>query len=150
MPARCAIGNSARSRLECAIVAECSRTLDPQRRGEPDEDDERPDHHVEDEVVGRGHHGEAHRGRHADREHAHEHLPGRPEDDDPDEQVPAEVQAGHRRVLIRQLRGLQRAVGGRLLRDGVHEAEVEKARRCHREEGEEEEADRAGDEDGVP
>ena len=69
--------------------------------------------------------------------------------DDADDDVPAEVQAGEGRVLVRQPWRLERAICVRLLGDGVHQAEIEHPRWRHGEEGEEEEPDRAGDDESV-
>ena len=49
------------------------------------------------------------------------------EQDDRDEQVPADVQARKRRVLVRERRRLQRAVAVRVLRDRVHETDRQRA-----------------------
>lgn len=70
----------------------------------------------------------------------------RPEQADPEQQVPARVQARERRELVGQARRLERAVRVGALRHGVDQAEPDEPRRCKREQAEEQEADAAGDE----
>jgi hypothetical protein len=73
----------------------------------------------------------------------------RHEEDDPDGEVPPDMQARKCGVLVREAGRLKRAVGVRLIRDGVGEANVEQSRRCNRHEREEEEADSARDEERI-
>jgi hypothetical protein len=124
--------------------------LEEARRGEPDEHDGRAQDDVEDEVVGRRDHRERHRGGHADREQADDEPGREPEHHDPDEQVPAEVEAREGRVLVRERRRLEPAVGGRPLDDRVDEARSEQPGRRHGKQREEQEPDRGREEDRVP
>jgi hypothetical protein len=131
---------------------ECSRRFAPLDRegdAEPDEDHRGARRHVDDEVVRGRDDGERHRQRRGDGERARGEARRRREHDDPDEQVPAHVQARERRVLVGQPRRLERPVCVRLLGDGVYQPEGEQARRRDREEREEEEPERAGHEEGV-
>jgi hypothetical protein len=80
---------------------------------------------VEHEVVSRHDNGERHGDRHRERESADGELPVRREQDDADEQVPAEVEAGERRVLVRQLGGLERPVRGRPFEHSVGQPDIE-------------------------
>jgi hypothetical protein len=105
--------------------------------------------HVDQEVVGRDDDRERHRERRHDGEDARREPRRGREDDDPDEEVPAHVQAREGRVLVRQPRRLQRAVGVRLLGDGVDELQRQQPGRGDREEREEEEAERARHEERV-
>jgi hypothetical protein len=116
---------------------------------EADEHDRGATHHVDQEVVGRDDDRDRHRERRDDGDDTRRQPRRGGKEHDPDEQVPAHVQAREGRVLVRQPRRLQRAVGVRLLGDGVDELERQQPRRGDGEEREEEEAERARHEERV-
>jgi hypothetical protein len=118
--------------------------LEENRDREPDEHDDDASGDVDHEVVRRRHDRERHRNRKREGRHTHREACHRRHEHDPDEQVPAGVQARERRVLVREARRLQRSVGVGALRDRVDEPDVEQARRRDGEEREKEEADQAG------
>jgi hypothetical protein len=118
---------------------------DEQRR----QHDQRPGHDVEHEMVGRRHDGERHRDRHQDGERPQRPVRARAEDDDADEQVPADVEAGHGGVLVDKRRGEQLAIAGRTARHDVDERKIGEARRRDREQREDDEPHEAGDQAGV-
>ena len=95
-------------------------------------------------MVRRGDDRERHRNRQRDGHEAQREARHGHQEHDPDEEVPAGVQARQRRVLIRQARRLERAVGVGALRDRVDQPDVEQPRRRDGEQRKEEEADQAG------
>lgn len=100
-------------------------------------------------MVGRRDDREAHREWPDDGEQANGEVRPREDEHDPDDDVPTEVQAGERCVLVRQAGRLEGPVRARLVRDRIDQCCVDKPRRGDREEGEEEEPDRTGDEQRV-
>jgi hypothetical protein len=133
-------------------VSQCSCGFAPvqrERDGQPDGHDREPAHQVEDKVVGGRDDGEPHRERRDDREHPDGEMCGRQQEDDADDEVPPEVQARERRVLIREAGRLQGAVRARFVRDRVHESEPEQSWWSDGKEGEKEEADPARDEECI-
>ena len=123
--------------------------LEAHRQGERHEHDHRPHDGVDDEVIGGAHGRQGHRRRHEHCEDADGPARRRLEQDDRDEQVPADVQARKRRVLVRERRRLQRAVTVRVLRDRVHETHASEPGRRDRHQGEEREADEARNDHGI-
>ena len=95
-------------------------------------------------MVRRADDGERHRDRQRNGEKPQREARHRHQQDDSDEDVPADVQAGERRVLVREPGRLERAVRVGALRDRVDKPDVEQARRRDGEEREEEKADQAG------
>lgn len=93
---------------------------------------------------------EGHGRRHDHREDPKGEPGGGLEDDDPEEDVPACVEARKGRVLVREGGRLQRPVTARVLGHRVHDGGVGKPRRGHRKGREEDEADQSGDEHRVP
>ena len=116
------------------------------RHREPHEDDHGAGDDVEHEVVRARDDGERHDRRHRDGERADSAVRRRLEEHDPEEQVPAGVQARKRGVLVRQGRRLEGAIPVRVLGHRVHDAGVGHPRGRHRDTREEEEADEPGDE----
>jgi hypothetical protein len=119
------------------------------RNGETDEDDERAQDDVEDVVVRGRDDRERHRHRHGNGERANADPSGGLEEDDPEEEVPAEVEARQRRVLVRQRRRLKRTVAVRVLGHCVHDSWLDESRWGDRNDGEEDESDQAGDDHRV-
>ena len=128
----------------CALSA-----LDRVRDREPHEHDEESRCDVEDEVVGSCHDGEPHGEGRCDREQAYGEVCRGRQEDDADDDVPAEMQAGEGRVLVRQPWRLERAIRVRLLGDGVDQSEFEHPRWRHGEKRKEDESDRSRDDEGV-
>jgi hypothetical protein len=93
--------------------------------GKSDEDDRGASRDVDDEVIRSSDHGERHRERREDRERPDSNVRRRHEQDDSHREVPADVQARERGVLVREAGRLERAVGVRLIRHGVDEAKRE-------------------------
>jgi hypothetical protein len=128
---------------------ECTRA-EKVRRGKTDQDDDRAERDVEDVVVGCGDDGERHGDRHDHGERSHRDPGRRLEEDDSEEEVPAEVQARERGVLVREGGRLQRPVAARVLRHRVHDLRHDEPRRRDRDGGEEDEADQPGDDHRIP
>jgi hypothetical protein len=121
------------------------RAGDQPTGGKTDKHDHEGCEDVDDVVIRRQHDCQSHGQGTQHRERPHPGVPRRAPDSDAGDEVPPEVQAGKRRVLVGEPRRLQCAVGLRVKRDGVRQHRVCKARRRDGEEGEEDEADRTGD-----
>jgi hypothetical protein len=119
--------------------------LDEQRQ----EHERHADHDVDDEVIRRRDHGERHRQRHDDGEEAQRPVPCGTEDDDAHRQVPAGVEARHRRVLVDQVRRKDLAVARRALGDGVQQRQPGQPRRGDGEQREDQEPEQPGQQAGV-
>lgn len=119
-------------------------------RGETHQDDDRAERDVEHVVVRGGDDREGHGDRHANRERPDGNPRRRLEEDDAEQEVPAEVQARERGVLVRERRRLQGPVAARGLRNRVHDLREHEARRRHRDNGKEDESDQPGDDHRVP
>jgi hypothetical protein len=126
----------------CRSIGELGQRQADQYDGRARED-------VHDPMVRRRNDGECHGSRHQYGKGPHDQRSRRAEENDPDEQVPAEVQARYCRVLVREPRRLERPVRVRPAGDRVHQAGIDKPRRRSREEGEEEKADQARDDHRV-
>ena len=130
-------------------VPRCCRSIGELGQRQADQHDGRAREDVDDPMVRRRNDRECHGTRHQYGKRPHDQRSRRAEENDPDEQVPAEVQARHCRVLVREPRRLERPVRVRPAGDRVHQAGIDKPRRRSREEGEEEKADQARDDHGV-
>ncbi len=91
-----------------------------------------------------------------DKRHRHaEYLPATPwrlpVDRDPHQEVPADMQTRHRRVLVREGGRLQHAIGVGTLRHRIDEPWIrQEARRRHRDNHEEDQADQSGQQQRRP
>ena len=130
-------------------VPRSCRSIGELGQRQADQYDGRAREDVDDPMVRRRNDGECHGSRHQYGKRPHDQRSRRAEENDADEQVPAEVQARHCRVLVREPRRLERPVRVRPAGDRVHQAGIDKPRRRSREEGEEEKADQARDDHGV-
>lgn len=150
-PEPCATTNGRVTRTGACVrstTSECT-CRDPGRDGEPDEHDREADDDVDDVVVRGRHNGERHQNRHDHREDPHSNPPRRLEEDDPDQEVPAGVEARERRILVRKRGRLKRAIAVRLGGHGIDERRVDVPRRRDRKRREEGEADRGRDQHRV-
>ena len=130
-------------------VPRCCRSIGELGHRQGDQYDGRAREDVDDPMVRRRNDGECHGGRHHDGKRSHEQRSRRAEENDANEQVPAEMEARHCRVLIREPRRLERTVRVRPAGDRVHQAGVDKPRWRGRKQREEEKADQARDDHGV-
>ena len=89
--------------LVLMLTIECT-TVEEVHGSQPGEHDHDPSHDVDHEVVGGRHDGRHHRQRAGDGKAPEERVARGPEDGDADQDVPAGVEAGHRRVLVDELR----------------------------------------------
>ncbi len=123
--------------------------LQPQRHRPAGEAERGPDQHVEDVVVGRQHRGGAHDDRHEAPDRAQHDRAGGGHQGQADEQVPADVQARQRGVLVDEGRRLQDPVGARLLGDRVDEPQARQPGRRDRVGGVDAQPHQAGRHHGV-
>ena len=130
-------------------VPRCCRSIGELGHRQGDQYDGRAREDVDDPMVRRRNDGECHGGRHHDGKRSHEQRSRRAEENDANEQVPAEMEARHCRVLIREPRRLERTVRVRPAGDRVHQAGVDKPRWRGRKQREEEKADQARDDHRV-
>ncbi len=100
-------------------------------------------------MVAGHHHGDHHQhGQHASQA-PRQRVRRLPDEGQSDEQVPTDVEARHRGVLVGEGRWLQHPVGVRVLGHGVDESEIHEPRRGHGEGRNDEHADQPGDEQRV-
>jgi hypothetical protein len=123
---------------------------EPGRREEGEEGDGAADQAVK-EVVVRGQHDRSeHRRWHQPAEEPRDPVAAEGGPGDAHQQVPAEVEAGDRGVLVDEGRWLQYAVRRRLFGDGVNEAVAgQESWWCDGEDREDQQSDRPGDEHGI-
>jgi hypothetical protein len=130
-------------------VPRCCRSIGELGQRQADQYDGRAREDVDDPMVRRPNDGECHGTRHQYGKRSHDQRSRRTEENDPDKQVPAEVQARHCRVLVREPRRLERPVRVRPAGDRVHQAGIDKPRRSGREQCEEEKTDQTRDDHRV-